>query len=469
MIGTGRLSAGILALVLAGLSPVTGAAQSLGDTLSTAYRNSGVIEQNRALLRAADEDVAVAVAAVRPVLNWSASVTRDFSSAVTGGSFGREVDTVRTAAGIALTSELTLYDFGRNRLAIDAAKETVLSARESLVSVEQDVLLRAVAAHMNVRREMENVALRENNLRLIREELRAARDRFEVGEVTRTDVALAEARLASSRSALAAARGNLRQAQAEYLNAVGAEPGPLVPPARVPNTAASLEAAKRIALREHPQIRAAQREAAVADINVARAEAAQKPTVSLTGRLQTSGTFASDNYSKGGQIGLEASGPIYQGGRLTALVRQAIARRDAARSNLHVVRLQVEQRVTDAFVSLQVAQAALASSDEQIRAARVAFNGIREEASLGARTTLDVLNAEQELLDARAVRISAVADQYIAAYSLLSAMGLMTANYLNLNVPIYDPSEYYNLVKDAPLPSQQGEQLDRVLRALGKE
>ncbi len=177
MIGTGRISAGLVALALSVGAPFGAAAQSLGETLATAYRNSGIIEQNRALLRAADEDVAAAVAAVRPVLNWSGSVTRDFSSSVTAATGGREIDSVRTQAGIALTSELTLYDFGRNKLAIDAAKETVLSTREQLVSVEQDVLLRAVAAHMNVRREMENVALRENNLRLITEELRAARDR----------------------------------------------------------------------------------------------------------------------------------------------------------------------------------------------------------------------------------------------------------------------------------------------------
>ena len=194
-----------------------------------------------------------------------------------------------------------------------------------------------------------------------------------------------------------------------------------------------------------------------------------KPTISLTGRLGVTEDFDNDSFSHGGSIGIESTGPIYQGGRLSSLVRQAMANRDEQRGNLHVVRLTIEQNVTNALIQLNVARASEDANADQVRAADVAFRGIREEATLGARTTLDVLNAEQELLDARAALISANVDEFIAAYRVLATMGRLTARDLGLNVQRYDPAAYYNLVKDAPAVSQQGQQLNRVLRALGKE
>ena len=446
-----------------------GAADTLADALVGAYGHSGLLDQNRALLRAADEDVAIAVSALRPVLNWSASfgrTIRQSNSRTTG--FLSNVS-ASTDVEIALTAELTLIDFGANRLAIDAAKETVLATRERLISLEQQVLLRAVRAFMNVRRETENVALRRNNLRLLREERRAAQDRFAVGEVTRTDVALAEARLASAESLLASARGALEQAQEEYAASVGRKPGSLSAPRNLPKTASSEDAAKAVAVRTHPDMREAQRNVTVAELNILRAEAQTKPTVTLQGRIGASESAPTRNSQQFGSISLNASGPIYQGGRLPALIRQAAARRDAARGGLHNVRHVVRQNVGIAWSQLRVARASRAASLEQIRAARVAFRGVREEAKLGARTTLDVLDAEQELLNAQAAAISAGVDEYIAAYTLLSAMGLLTAEHLKLPVQQYDPSAYYNLIKDAPAASRQGQQLDRVLKALGKQ
>ena len=167
---------------------------------------------------------------------------------------------------------------------------------------------------------------------------------------------------------------------------------------------------------------------------------------------------------------MSVRGPIYQGGLLSSLKRQAMAQRDAARGNLHVVRHRVMQDVGNAYAILRAAQATQTASREQVRAADVAFRGVREEAKLGARTTLDVLDSEQELLNAKANLISAEADVYIAAYEVLAAMGQLTAKDLRLDVQTYDPAAYYNLVKDAPVPiSPQGEKLDRVLRALSKD
>jgi len=463
---------GLKSAVLAACLSVTGAAQGAAETLTDAligaFNHSGLLDQNRALLRAADEDVAIAMAALRPIINWSGSVSQNFSRSANAATGGAGVNSNSTAATIGVSAELVLYDFGQSQFAIEAAKETVLATRERLISVEQNVLLRAIAAFMNVRRSIEVVALRRNNVRVITQELRAARDRFEVGEITRTDVALAEARLAAARSALAAAEGDYIQATEEYRAAVGRKPGQLVPPRGLPRTASSVEEGKRIAVRTHPDLKAAQHDVAAADLNIARAEAAVKPRVTLGGQLSVTENFNSSNFSRGGSVSLGASGPIYQGGRLSALQRQAMARRDATRSGLHVTRHQIEQNVGNAFALLRVASASRDASERQIRAARVAFRGVREEASVGSRTTLDVLNAEQELLDAQASLISVQTDEFIAAYQALAAMGLLTARHLDLPVQHYDPAAYYNLVKDAPTRSQQGDKLDRVLRALGK-
>ncbi|MBT7344160.1 MAG: TolC family protein, partial [Rhodobacteraceae bacterium] len=190
-------------LILA--TPSLAAAESLRDSLRNAYDNSGLLVQNRALLRAADEKVADAVAALRPVISWSSQFAHSYSDAANSDSL-----TTR------LNANWLLYDFGRSDLQTEALKESVLATRQSLVSIEQNVLLRAVQAHMNYRRSVEFVSLRSANVELIEQELRAAEDRFDVGEVTRTDVALAEARLASARASLAGAQGDLAKAAAEY-------------------------------------------------------------------------------------------------------------------------------------------------------------------------------------------------------------------------------------------------------------
>ncbi len=429
-------------------------AESLVDTLTSAYNNSGLLEQNRALLRAADEDLAQAVASTLPVIGWAYNVSNTRTS---GGGADLIQESVR------LSGSLILYDGGSNRLAVEAQKETILGTRQALRSIEQDVLLRAVEAYMNVRRDGEFVTLRQNNVRLITEEYRAAQDRFEVGEVTRTDVALAEARLAAARSLLAAAEGTRARSIEEFRAAVGRAPNApnQVSPAPVSRGIAD---AKAFAVRNHPAILEVQHAVSAAELNIRRAQAALEPTVRLQGSLSTN-----RDSEESRQIGLEASGPIYSGGRLSSQVRQFMSRRDATRSGLHVTTIGIEQRVGNAYSFLLVARASRQASDQQISAARVAFEGVREEAKLGARTTLDVLNAEQELLDAQANSISAQAEEVIASYSVLAAMGLLNVEHLGLPVQQYDPSAYYNLAKDAPTAiSPQGQALDRVLRAIGE-
>jgi outer membrane protein len=455
-----------LAISLLG-APRPAQAETLAQTLVSAYEHSGLLEQNRALLRAADESVAQAVSRLRPIINWSTDITRTFGNTRTSGAT-RGVATTDFNLGISL--DLLLYDFGRTRLQVDAAKETVLATRQTLRSIEQLVLLRAVTAFMNVRRTAELVAVRQSNLRLLREELRAAQDRFEVGEVTRTDVALAEARLASARAGLAAAQGEAARAIEEFRAAVGRKPGNLQPPGALPRLSGDIDGAKAIAVRNHPDILKARHDVASAELTVSAAEAAMRPTLNLSTRLGSRDELGAGDFSRTGSVGLVVTGPIYQGGLLSSAVRQAMAQRDALRGALHEVRHGVVQDVGNAYAILLAAQASRQAGLEQVRAARVAFRGIREEAQLGARTTLDVLDSEQELLDAQATAIAAEADLYIAAYTVLEAIGELTAEDLRLNVQTYDPEAYYNLVKDAPVPlSKQGQQLERVLRALGKQ
>ncbi|WP_372893755.1 TolC family outer membrane protein [Rhodosalinus sp.] len=457
-----------VAVAIGAAAPERAGAQTLAEALSEAYVNSGLLEQNRALLRAADEDVAQAVAGLRPVLNWSTSIRRQFGER--RGPTGVVGNFVTEQASAGVNLEWLLYDSGRSQFQREAAKESVLATREGLVSIEQQVLLGAVQAFMNLRRATDTVSLRENNVRVIRRQLRAARDRFEVGEVTRTDVAQAEAALSAARANLARAEGELEQARETYARDVGSEPGTLAEPGDVPRSVGSADEAQARAVREHPDLRQAQREITVNELGVAAARAGMRPRVTLQGGYNVTSDFDEDESLGTGEISLQAGGPIYRGGELSSLVRQAQARRDAARGNLHVVRKRLAQEAGAAWSRLEVARAAREASRRQIEAAEVAFEGVQEEARLGARTTLDVLEAEQNLLDARTDLVSATTDEYIAAYALFAATGRMTAQDLGLSVPRYDPAEYYNLVKTAPVPqSAQGRALDRVLESIGAE
>nr|WP_093031811.1 TolC family outer membrane protein [Roseovarius azorensis] len=463
---TCRYAIAALGFALLVWAPVQARAETLADALRSAYLNSGLLDQNRALLRSADEDVAQAVASLRPIIDWTADISRDISRSNT---LGRTRKSGATTGNLGITGSLLLYDFGRSEFLTEAAKETVLATRQTLISIEQLVLLTGVQAYMNVIRNQEFVALRQNNLRLLQQELRAAQDRFEVGEVTRTDVAQAEAAVALAQSGLAVAQGDLTRAIEEFREAIGRDPGVLETPGDIPGLSGDVAAAKAVAVRRHPDILEAQRNVSAAELNIRAADAAMRPSLNLTARVGTSDDLAESDNSRAGSVGIELRGPIYQGGRLSSAKRQAMAQRDAQLAQLHLAGLQVKQDVGNAYANLQAARAARDANREAVRAATVAFEGVREEAQLGARTTLDVLDAEQDLLDAQANLISANADVVIAAYSVLAAMGELTVRDLNLGIQTYDPAAYYDLVKTAPVESSaQGRKLDRVLRALGK-
>ncbi|MGB1035128.1 MAG: TolC family protein, partial [Primorskyibacter sp.] len=241
------------------------------------------------------------------------------------------------------------------------------------------------------------------------------------------------------------------------------------PPRSLPRLPSQSDAVAS-AMRNAPALKSAQRQVTIAELNVARAKAVMQPSITLEGGLFLNEDLGSSNdYSRSGSVSVGASQRFYDGGALSSAVRAAEARRDASRSGLHLSKLLVTQNVRDSYARLAAARAQIEASDRRIRAARVAFRGVREEATLGARTTLDVLNAEQDLLDAQAAAITASATQYIAAYTVLQSVGLLTADKLGLGVQTYDPSAYYNMVSGSGgASSRQGSALDRILGAMGR-
>ncbi|MBO9444530.1 TolC family outer membrane protein [Ruegeria sp. R14_0] len=442
-------------------------ADNITDAFIGAYNTSGLLEQNRALLRAADEDVAIALSALRPIINWTVAISSNYNRRNISDTVTRtEPNNFFTG----LTLSQLLYDGGAAVLGKQSAQETVLSTRQTLLDIEQQVLFRGANAYLEVLLQEETVQIRLNNVDVSAEELRASQDRFDVGEVTRTDVALSQAQLASSQADLAVARGNLDTAQAEYVNAVGKSPGRTAGQPSLPNLPSSEAQAVSLAQRNHPAILSAQHQVRAFDLIVAQQRANLGPNVSLNADAGITETYDNDDNIEDATVSLNFNQPIYAGGRLAANVRRAMATRDASRANLLNVQKDITQGVTEAYARFQAATASLRASTERVRASQVAFDGIREEATLGARTTLDVLNAQQDLLDAQLAQVASRIERSRAAYQLLQAQGLLTAERLGLAVQIYDPTLYYNLVKKAPAQvSRQSRDLDRVLKALRRD
>jgi outer membrane protein len=453
-----RMRAALMGTALA-LAPLAAWSQTLADAFVQTYRASPQLEQQRLLQRTLDEDVAVAVAALRPVVSAQAEISRTLIDEFPNS----------TGASLSLLLDYTLVDGGQRLLRIGAAKEAVLAGRFQLIEAEQTLLLRAADAYLGLLQAQRNVELRESNLRLLNEQLRAAQDRFEVGEVTRTDVTIAEARLAAAQSLLANARGQVDIQREAYRLVTGTLPtGAIQPPPPPPELPPTVERAQALALQIHPLILAGQHEIVAATLIANAVEADRLPTIGLQART---GISRQTEGEPSATVGIQGSIPIYTGGRLSALNRRAIANAQAARAALEQQARLIANDVGRAYALLRIARAQIIASDQQVRSAQLAFEGFREEALLGARTTLDVLDAEQELLDARTLALEAEIDAQLAVYQVLAAIGLMTTDHLGLSVRRYDPADYYNLVADAPAvsPSEQGGRLDRVLRRFGRD
>jgi len=442
-------------LVFAGLPAM---ADTLTDAMRLAYETNPTLILNRAALRATDESVALARSGRRPQIALQASGALGNDAAFSG------VATETYSAS--LNASLNLYDGGRSRDAVEAAKTAVLAARASMENIEQSVMLGAAQAFLTVRRDQQIVSLARNNVDVLKQQLQAAEDRLAVGAVTRTEVAQTRARMAAAQAVLAANRGALAISAESYIAVVGTAPVNLAYPPRLPDMPGSLAAAEEIALRTHPLMRASHLSEKVAAIDMRRARNARLPSLAANvnigyRELYLGGTNLSSGDSSTATLTLTQ--PIYTGGALSASIRQAgatLERRMAETSN---TRAQMRQQVAAAWYQLQIARASIAATRLQIEASQFAFEGVSEEARLGASTILDTLNAKQEVLTAQNSLIKVMHDERIAAYSLLSAMGLLTPDNLDLGIELYDPSENFDRVQNPPIRTfEAGKILDNI-------
>lgn len=421
--------------VLLGAAAIPAHATTLADALVQAYLTNPQILAQQAALRATDEGVISARASLLPTLTQTMTIGRE-----TDYNVPNAVRNPTTVWNNNTQLTIQLFDGGADRLGVDAARMAVLAGRQALIQVEQGILFSTVQAFMNVRRDQQFVRLAQNNVRVLREQVRAAKDRFEVGEVTRTDVAQAEARLAAALSQLEANRGSLERSESSYTAVVGTPPRDLRSPPAAPVLPNSPDKAEAVAMRKHPRIMQAQFNAKAAELTAKATTKNRHPNISgQVGYTYGARAGGKDLLTDELNASIVGQWTLYQGGRLDSNRRRDVALLQQALSNVQQSGYLTRQGLRDAYTNWQVASASIQSNREQVRAAQVAFEGVTEEAKLGARTTLDALDAEQELLSARSQLVTAIRDQYVAQYQVLGEMGLLTAEHLGLGVPIYNP------------------------------
>jgi outer membrane protein len=433
--------------LIAGLMAGTAGADTLRDALVSAYQTNPTLTAQRQSLRATDATVAIAKAAGRPQVSATAGLNRDLtrSGILDNGGKGPTL-----SVGVDLS--YPLFNGGSVKNSVKAAKTRVEAGRATLRAVEGDVFTNAVAAYMDVIRDRAIVELNQNNVKVLQTNLEATKDRFEIGDLTRTDVAQSEARLQLGVSQLAESQGRLTGSEAVYRQVVGHAPGDLAPPPPLPPLPASAEEAVRIALANNPDLVATSRTAVAAgyDVSVARA-----------GRLPNLSAGVSETYVNnigGASAGLPSTGtqttaglnvrlPIFQGGLPAAQIRQAQAREGQALEQVVGTERAVVQTARSAFASYDAAQKAIQAQSVAVQANELALEGNRAEQSVGTRTVLDVLNAEQELLNSQVALVTAKRDAYVAGFQLLNAMGQAEAQDLGLDGgPLYDPLGNYRRV-----------------------
>ncbi len=435
-----------LAAIAATLLAGTAGADTLRDALVSTYRTNPTLSGQRETLKSNDAGVAIARAAGRPQVSATVGLNRDLtrSGILDIGSNGPTF-----SAGADLS--VPLYTGGATKNSVRAAKTRVEAGRATLRAVEGDVFTLAVAAYMDVIRDRAIVELNANQVKVLETNLQATSDRFEIGDLTRTDVAQSEARLELSRSQLAIAGGNLTTSEATYRQVIGRTPDALAPPPPLPPFPATTDEAVRISLANNPDLVAISRQAIAAGYEVRVARAGRLP--SLSGVV--SGTYVDDlggsngSVNSGSQttIGLSARVPIFQGGLPAARTRQAQAIEGQLLEQVVGTERAVVAATRSAFANYDAAQKAIQSNTVAVKANELALEGARAERSVGTRTVLDVLNAEQELLNSQVLLVSAKRNAYVAGFQLLNAMGQAEADDLGLDGgPLYDPLGNYRRV-----------------------
>ena len=440
------ISGSLVAALMAG----TASADTLREALVSAYQTNPTLTAQRETLRGTDAGVAIARAAGRPQVNGTVGLNRNLTrSGVIAQTQGNSHN-ISLSGGVDVT--YPLFSGGAVKNSVRAAETRVEAGRATLRAVEGDVFTQAVAAYMDVIRDRAIVELNENNVKVLGTNLEATQDRFEIGDLTRTDVAQSEARLSLGRSQLATARGRLIGSEATYRQIIGHAPGILAPPPPLPPLPKTADEAVQIALANNPDLVSISRQAIASgyDVNVARA-----------GRLPTLGAIASGDYlnqitgstnglNRAGtatSVGLSANIPIFQGGLPAARIRQAQAAQGAVLEQVVGTERAVVQAARAAFANYDAAQRAIQANTVAVQANQLALEGNRAEQSVGTRTIIEVLNAEQELLNSQVLLVTAKRDAYVGGFQLLNAMGAAEARDLGLDGgPLYDPLGNYRRV-----------------------
>jgi outer membrane protein len=426
--------------------PVPASAESLNSALHATYNFNPRLDAARAIQRATDEEVPRALSGYRP-------------SIVGNADTGYQLQTTKPVAGPNATSERNPrgYDVGltqplfrgfRTKNAVSAAEATVRAGWEALRTTEGSVLLEAVTAYVDVVRDQAILLLRENNVTVLTRDLKATQDRFQVGEVTRTDVAQAQARRAGAVAALDLARANLKTSRASFERVVGHPPSKLIEPKTAPGIPKTLANTTEIAARESPGVVAALYREQAARFNIDLIRGELLPSVQLEagyGRRFDPGDSveATESTTVTGRVTV----PFYTGGEVQARVRQAKHTHVQRLQEIEQARGEVQAQVVTAWSQLQAAQAAVESDQAGVSANRIALAGVREEERVGQRTLLDVLNAEQELLNTEVTLATDRRNLVVASYTLLSTIGRLNAQELGVAQQVYDPEQHYNEVR----------------------
>lgn len=428
-------------------------AETLNGALAKAYQNNATLNSARAGVRVTNEGVPLAKSGYRPQIVGSGgisathTVTNQRGSDILTGQFGVQI-------------QQSIFDGFQTQNNVRAAEARVRASHESLRNTEQNVLFNAVAAYMDVIRDRRIAAFRQRNLEFLAEQVRAAESRFEVGEGTRTDVAQAQASRSAAEAQLAAARAQVQVSEATYRQLIGENPGQLQATGPAANLLpASMQAAIDVAARQHPAILATQHLVDASSFVVKAAEGALLPQLNAQASVQSQvrrgpdtsglpGVGMTTTTTNSATVGLNLTVPIYSGGRTSAQVRQSKEQLGQARIEVDVSRSQVLQAVTSAWTQYIAARETTAASRLVVSAAELALSGVTEERNVGQRTTLDVLNAQGDVINAQINLASSERDVVVASYAILSAIGALSVRRLGLPVAEHRPQEHYDAVKD---------------------
>ncbi|PSO31675.1 TolC family outer membrane protein [Bradyrhizobium sp. MOS002] len=447
--------AAVSVLLLALAAPTPALADTIEAALVRAYQNNPQLNAQRAQARSTDENVPQALSGYRPKVNVTLGTGYQYQDIQATQNptppSPKSISGLLQPNSASLTVNQTLYNGNQTANRTRAAESQVSGSREALRVLEQTVLLQAATTYMDFLRDSATLEVQRSNVRVLEQTLKQTRDRFNVGEVTRTDVAQSEAQLAAGKTQALTAESNLTTTRANFRRIIGNEPTNLAPGSPVDRfLPATLASAVGLSLVENPSVTASMFGIDVNYLQVKINEGALLPTVTVQAGLSTSYQQTLNVFRTNTASAIAtASIPIYQGGAEYSLIRQSKENLAQQRLNLETTRDQTRANVVQAWGQLEAGKAQVQSAQAQVTASEIALNGVREEAKAGQRTTLDVLNAQQALVNARVALVTAQHDRVVASYSVLNAVGRLAPQVLGLNTTVYDPSVHYQQVRDS--------------------